>query len=39
MALADLEVVEVVGGGDFDGAGAVSGVGVVVGDDRDGSVC
>ena len=38
MAFADLEVVKVVGGGDFDGAGAVGGVGVFVGDDGDLSV-
>ena len=36
-ALADVPVVEVVGGGDLDGAGALLGVGVGVGDDGDGA--
>ena len=35
MAFADLEVVEVMSRGNFDSAGAVSRVGMFVGDDRD----
>lgn len=35
VTLANFEIVEIVGGGDFDGAGAVFGVGVLVGDDGD----
>ena len=35
MALADLEVVEVVGRGDLHRPGALLGIGVVVGDDRN----
>lgn len=35
MTLANFEIVEVVGGGNLDGAGAVLGVGVFVGDDGD----
>lgn len=35
MAFAYLEIVMVVGGGDFDGTGAKFGIGVLVGDDRD----
>ena len=35
MALADLEIVEVVGRRDLDRAGAFLGVGIFVGDDRD----
>ena len=35
VPLADLEVVEVVGGRDLDGAGALFGIGVVVADNRD----
>lgn len=38
MTLADFKVVEIVGGGNFNGAGAVSGVGVFVGDNRDEAV-
>lgn len=38
MALADLEVVRVVGRGDLDGTRAELGVDVLVGDDRDGTV-
>ena len=37
VALADVPVVEVVGGGDLDGAGAFLRVGVGVGDDGDGA--
>ena len=37
MALTDFEVVEIVSRGDFDDAGAVFGVGVFIGDDRDGA--
>ena len=36
MAAADLEVVEIVRGGDLDRAGAFFRIGVVVADDRDG---
>jgi len=35
MAFTDFEIVEVVSGGDFDSAGAVFGVGVLVGDNGD----
>ena len=35
VALTDFEIVEIVRWGDFDGAGAVGGVGVFVGDNRD----
>lgn len=35
MAFADFEIVEIVSWGDFDGAGAILGVGVFVGDDGD----
>ena len=35
MALADLEIVEVVAGRDLDRAGALFGIGIFVGDDRD----
>ena len=35
MTFTDFKIVEVVGGGDFDGAGAVFGVGVFVGNHRD----
>ena len=38
VALADGEVVGVVGGGDFDGSGAELGLGPVVGEDGDFSV-
>ena len=38
MTLTNFEVVEIVGGGDFHGAGAVRGVGVLVGNDRDDAV-
>ena len=38
MALGDIEVVGVVGGGDFDGAGAELGIDCGVGDNGDGSV-
>ena len=35
MAFADFKIVEIVRGGDFDGASAIFWVGVFVGDDRD----
>lgn len=35
MALTNFKIVEIVGGGNLDGAGAVLGVGVFVGDDGD----
>ena len=38
VTLADFEIIEIVGRGNLDGAGAVGGVGVFVGDDRDGAV-
>ncbi len=38
MAFADFKIIEIVGGGNLDGAGAIGGVGVFVGDDRDGAV-
>ncbi len=38
VALADLEIVEVVAGRDLDGAGAFLGIGIFVGDDRDGTI-
>lgn len=38
VALADLEVVRIVGGRHLDGAGAELGIDVLVGDDRDGAV-
>lgn len=38
MALADFEIVEIVGWGNLDGASAISRVSVFVGDDRDGAI-
>ncbi len=35
MAFTNFKIVEIVGGGNLDGAGAVLGVGVFVGDDGD----
>ena len=38
VALAGFEIVGIVGGGDFDGAGAELRIGQIVEDDRDGAV-
>ena len=38
MTLADFEIIEIVSWGNFDGASAISGVGVFVGDNRNGAV-